>query len=92
MPIRIWGIFALNMSFLKFVDLFMQLMHEVRPKSFHYDLETKPIHPLPKISQKFLSQNPCFRNWGFRIFVDFESSWGHLDHLKPKTCILKLDL
>jgi hypothetical protein len=52
MPIQIWGIFALNPSFLKFIDLFMQLVHEVRPKPFHYDLGTKSIRPLPKISQK----------------------------------------
>jgi hypothetical protein len=32
MPIRTLGIFALNPKFLKFVDLFMQLMHVVRPK------------------------------------------------------------
>jgi hypothetical protein len=84
MPIRIWGIFALNPSFLKFVALFMQLVHEIRPKPFHYDLGTKPIHPLPKISQKIFSQKPSFEIWGFRIFDQTCGFWGHLDHLNSR--------
>jgi hypothetical protein len=92
MPIRIWGIFALNLSFLKFIDLFMQLVHEVRPKPFHYDIGTKPNHPLPKISQKILGQKPSFRNWGFQVSYQTCGFWGHLDHLELKTHTLEFNL
>jgi hypothetical protein len=54
MLIRIGGNFALNPNFSKFIDLFMQLMHEEKPKPFHCDLGTKPIHPCPKFLKKIL--------------------------------------
>jgi hypothetical protein len=70
----------------------MQLMHEMRPKPFHDDLETKLTHSFcPKLIKNFWVKTLAVKkNWGFQIFVDFMISWGPLDELKPKTCNLKL--
>jgi hypothetical protein len=68
MPIQIWGIFALNLKFLRFEDPFMQLMNEAKPKSFHGGLGTKPNCPLPKISQKFLGVKYLIFDFGVSDF------------------------
>jgi hypothetical protein len=46
MSIQILGVFALNPKFLGIDDLFMQLMHDARPKSFHDDLRTRSLPPI----------------------------------------------
>jgi hypothetical protein len=65
-------VFRPKFEILEIVDLFLQLVHEVKPKPIHYDLGTKPIPPLLEINQKkFGSKTLVLEIGGFGFLIDF---------------------